>query len=69
MPDDKILEEIKEDVTEIKSLLKGYNGRRGLVQQVENNSKGIARLWIAVIIIAASTGTTTYGVLRLLLGG
>lgn len=60
--ENKILLEIKEDLIEIKTCLKGYgNGDDGLISQVENNAKRITKLsnkvWFIVGISAAGGGS------------
>lgn len=73
--DRELLEEIHGKVTNteakvaaVEQALVGYNGQIGLCKQVENNTKQIARLWIVVSIILASTGGSAYGIIRLLMG-
>jgi len=57
-----------EDVSEIKIVLKGYNGQPGLCKQVECNTKAIAKIWVTLAVLIASAGGGTYGLVRLLLG-
>ena len=62
---------LKEDhdrLTEIHAVLIGVNGNPGLVKAVDRNSRAIQKLWIAVIIIAASIGGGVYGIVELLRG-
>ncbi len=65
---DEELKQLLEDVSEIKGLLKGYNGRRGLVEQIEVNTKAINKLWIAIFIMAASTGSGVFAIVKTLVG-
>ncbi len=65
---DEEAKQLLEDIAEIKTLLKGYNGRRGLVEQVEVNTKTINKLWIAIFIIAASTGSGVFAIVKVLMG-
>lgn len=58
------LEQMAKDITEIKVTLKGYNGSEGLCDTVASNSKAIARLWLAVTVIAVSLGGGIYGVVQ-----
>ncbi len=62
-------EETRKDVAALMQAVKGYNGRGGLCQQVENHTKQIARLWIVVTVILCTTGGSAYGIIRLLVGG
>ena len=61
--EDKVIKEL----TEIKQVLKGYNGNTGLCKQVECNTKMINKIWIAIAIIAASTGGGAYGIIQFIL--
>ncbi len=67
-----LVEEIKsmhDDIIEIKTTLKGYNGDVGLCDRVEANTKALNKVWIIIGIIAASSGATGFEVVRRLLGG
>ncbi len=64
--DEQKLDDLIEDVREIKTALKGYDGQVGLCRQVENNAKAINKIWIVVVFIFASIGGSTYGIVRLL---
>ena len=64
----KLVEEVKDDVIEIKQALKGYNGQVGLCKQVENNSKQIFKLWIAIVALAVSVGGGIWGIVQAILG-
>ena len=66
-PDEK-LDKLIKDVTEIRVVLKGYNGREGLCEQVENQGRHIHKLWLVIIAMAASGGGGAYGIVRLILG-
>jgi len=54
-----------EDVREVKTALKGYNGQIGLCKQVENNARAINKIWITLAVIIASCGGGTYGLIQL----
>lgn len=47
----KLIESTHHAVTEIKTVLKGYNGKQGLCKQVENNSKSINKIWVIFAFI------------------
>ena len=63
------LEELLADVGDVKVVLKGYNGKKGLCQQVENNTRQIQRIWIILAILVASSGGGAYAITNALLGG
>jgi len=72
---DEILLALKEasekhssNLVEITTVLKGYNGNRGLCKQVDDNSRAINRMWIALGIIGASVGGSAYGIVKALMG-
>jgi hypothetical protein len=54
-------------ITEIHAVLLGVNGNPGLCKRVESNTKNINKLWIAVVVIALSTGGGIYGLVQALL--
>lgn len=64
----KTAEENKKSLTEIVTVLKGYNGKQGLCEQVEKNTKNIVRLTIVCIILASIAGGGTFAAVRALLG-
>ena len=55
-------------ITEMHAVLLGTNGHKGVAEQVCRNSKAIAKLWIAVAILASSVGGGIYGIIELLRG-
>lgn len=55
-------------VNEIRTVLKGYNGSRGLVKEVENQGKQINKLWIVIAIIVASAGGGGAALVKFVLG-
>uniref|UniRef100_A0A6M3K5M4 Uncharacterized protein n=1 Tax=viral metagenome TaxID=1070528 RepID=A0A6M3K5M4_9ZZZZ len=55
-------------ITEMHAVLLGTNGHKGLAYQVERNSKAIAKLWVAIAVIASSIGGGVYGIIELLKG-
>jgi len=55
-------------LTEVHAVIVGINGNTGLLKMVEQNTKAIHKLWIAVIIIATSVGGGIYGIIELLRG-
>ena len=61
------LQKIHDDIAEIKTALRGYNGQVGLCKQVEINTKEIRRLWIAVLVIVLSTGSGVFSILKVIL--
>jgi hypothetical protein len=72
---DLILKELRDDIKEVKesqievnTVLKGYNGKLGLCEQVEKNTKGIVRLTIACIVIASAAGGGTFAAIKALVG-
>lgn len=64
----QLLENMSTDIAEIKVVLKGYDGDEGLVKKVENNTKQIAKLWIAIAAIIASTGGGTIAIIKAITG-
>jgi len=62
------LEQVKQDLDEIKTVLKGYNGNVGLCKQVENHTKSLNKIWIVLAIIAASTSGTGFTIWKVLIG-
>ena len=63
------LDIIQIDLQAIKTALGGYDGKLGLIKQVDNNTKSINRLTLAIAVIVASTGGGAYAVIKLLLSG
>ena len=55
-------------LTEIHAVIIGVNGNPGLVKLVDRNTKAIAKLWIAIVILATSIGSGVYGIIELLKG-
>lgn len=54
---------------EIHGRLMGTDGQGGLCRQVNNNTKQINRIWIAITLISATVGGSAWGIISKLLGG
>ena len=68
MNNDEMIKATHDAVQDIQQLLKGYDGHGGLLKQVENNTKQINKLWIAIAVIAAGTGGSGFAIVQALLG-
>lgn len=62
--DRQLLEALREDMTEVKVALKGYNGQEGLCDKVEQQGKAITRLWISVAVLASSVGGGAFAIVK-----
>ncbi len=69
--DHELLVEMHQKIIGIEQVLKGYNGDgdTGLCKQVENNSKAITRLWIALAVVIATSGGSSYAIAQKIMGG
>ena len=63
------LTKIQSDVQAIRQVLKGYNGDKGLCEQVENNSKAINKIWLVLAVMGVSIGGGAWAVVKTLIGG
>jgi len=52
-------------LTQIHAVLLGVNGNPGLCKLVDRNTRMINKLWVTVIILAASVGGGVYGIIEL----
>ena len=55
-------------LSEVVQVLKGYNGDEGLCEKVENHTRAINKLWIAITVMSVSIGGGTYGIIRAIMG-
>ena len=58
---------IQKDLTEIKIVLKGYDGTAGLVKQVQNNTRAVNKIWIVIAVLVATAGGGSYGLVQFVL--
>ena len=62
------IDKIYDDVHEIIQVLKGYDGQLGLVKRVGSNTKQINKLWLALAVLACSTGGGAFAIVRAIMG-
>jgi len=61
----ELLEDTHNKVSDIEIVLKGYNGKNGLLKQVATNTKSITRVWLTFAFIGGGGGVTL-GVAKLI---
>ena len=66
--DRQLLEEMATDMTEVKIVLKGYNGQRGLCDNVEQHGKAITRIWVSLAVLTSSVGGGAFAIVKAFLG-
>ncbi len=59
----------EEMIAEIHGVLFNMNGRKGLCQQVEDNTKAINKIWLAITAIVVAGGGGSFAIVRAILGG
>ncbi|MDP2729604.1 MAG: hypothetical protein Q8O55_03895 [Dehalococcoidales bacterium] len=69
MPTDKEWQELRTDVQEIKTLLKGYDNKNGLCDKVANQGASIIRLWLILAVITGGSGGGIFALFRMFVVG